>query len=106
MMMGERGAELVVSTPTTHVTDWVSLFRSYCMPAAPKIENVIFHDPATIVYWVDGTKTVVKVRPGDTFDRWTGLAMAHMKKMYGEAFHSEFRKWCSKEVLDGSKCGN
>jgi len=32
MMMGERGAELVVSTPTTHVTDWVSLFKSYCVP--------------------------------------------------------------------------
>lgn len=26
----------------------------------PKIKDVIFNDPATIVYWADGTKTVVK----------------------------------------------
>ena len=26
----------------------------------PEIKNVIFNDPATIVFWTDGTKTVVK----------------------------------------------
>lgn len=28
----------------------------------PEIKNVIFNDPATIVFWTDGTKTVVKHR--------------------------------------------
>lgn len=33
-----------------------------------QIKNVIFNDPATIVFWKDGTKTVVKCQKdkGDT----------------------------------------
>ena len=101
MMMGERGAELVFSTTPAYI-NWELLYRHAFMPplTAPRIGKVIFHDPATIVYWTDGTKTVVKVRPGDTFDKWTGLAMAHMKKLYGEAFHSEFRKRCNADERD------
>lgn len=47
------------------------------------IKNVIFNDPATIVYWNDGTKTVVKCQPGDTFSEELGLAMAISKKFLG-----------------------
>lgn len=32
----------------------------------PMPVNVIFHNPATIVFWDDGDKTVVKCQPGDT----------------------------------------
>ena len=35
---------------------------SFCWGSTPKIDRVIFHDPATIVYWKDGTKTVVKAQ--------------------------------------------
>ena len=41
-----------------------------------EIKNVIFNDPATIVFWEDGTKTVVKCQDGDEFDPEKGLAMA------------------------------
>ena len=44
-----------------------------------KIKNVIFNDPATIVFWNDGTKTVVKCGKNDTFDPEKGLAMAISK---------------------------
>lgn len=50
---------------------------------SPKIEKVIFNDPATIVYWHDGTKTVVKAQDGEPFDKEKGLAMAIVKKVYG-----------------------
>ena len=33
----------------------------------PGIKKVIFNDPATIVLWDDGTKTVVKCSEGDTY---------------------------------------
>ena len=46
----------------------------------PEIKNVIFNDPATIVFWKDGTKTVVKCQDGDEFDPEKGLAMAIAKK--------------------------
>ena len=37
------------------------------------IVKVIFNNPATIVYWLDGTKTVVKCQPGDVYSKETGL---------------------------------
>lgn len=49
----------------------------------PTIKNVIFNDPATIVMWSDGTKTVVKCGEGDTFDPEKGVAMCCMKKLLG-----------------------
>ena len=36
------------------------------------IDKVIFNDPATIVFWKDGTKTVVKAT-NEKFDREKGL---------------------------------
>ncbi len=51
-------------------------------PAKPEIERVIFHDPATIVYWMDGTKTVVKAN-NEKFDKEKGLLAAIAKKVYG-----------------------
>lgn len=47
------------------------------------IERVLFNDPATIVFWTDGTKTVVKCRKGDKWDAEKGLAMACAKKLMG-----------------------
>ena len=59
------------------------------------IRNVIFNDPATIVFWADGTKTVVKCQEGDWFDPEKGLAMAISKKALGNkgAFNNVFKKW-------------
>ena len=48
----------------------------------PKIKNVILNDPAVIVLWEDGTKTVVKAQ-GEKFDPEKGLAMAISKKAFG-----------------------
>lgn len=55
------------------------------------IERVIFHPPATIVLWRDGTKTVVKLHDED-YDAEKGLAMAVMKKVLG----TEYRKYVKK----------
>lgn len=64
------------------------------------IENVIFNNPATIVFWSDGTKTVVKRQKGDKkFDPEKGLAMAICKKIMGNKgnFNEEFKRWLPKE---------
>lgn len=60
-----------------------------------KIENVIFNDPATIVFWADGSKTVVKCQEGDVFDKEKGLAMAISKRALGDKgrYCNEFKKW-------------
>lgn len=62
----------------------------------PKINKVIFNDPATIVFWKDGTKTVVKCGEKDTFDKEKGLAMAITKKAFGNKYdyYDIFLKFC------------
>lgn len=59
------------------------------------IKDVIFNDPATIVFWVDGSKTVVKCQPGETFDPEKGLAMAISKKVLGNdyGYYETFSKY-------------
>ena len=58
------------------------------------ITNVIFNDPATIVFWTDGTKTVVKA-DDEPFDPEKGLAMAICKKTLGNEgnYYNIFKKW-------------
>ena len=53
------------------------------MPIHMRKRKVIFHAPATIVLWEDGTRTVVKCDPGDTYDPKYGLALCYMKKALG-----------------------
>lgn len=48
-----------------------------------EILRVVFNGPATIVFWSDKTKTVVKCGKRDKFDPEKGLAMAIVKKMFG-----------------------
>lgn len=47
------------------------------------IKDVMFNPPATIVFWNDGTKTVVKAQNNEAFDPEKGLAMAIAKKALG-----------------------
>lgn len=47
-------------------------------------KKVIFNDPATIIIWADGTKTVVKCAEGESFDPVKGLAVAFMKHALGD----------------------
>lgn len=60
----------------------------------PEVKKIIFNDPATIVYWKDGTKTVVKCQKGDYFDPEKGFAMAFLKKCWGNKgnFNDKLRK--------------
>ena len=61
------------------------------------IEDVIFNDPATIVLWSDGTKTVVKA-VDEKFDPEKGLAMAFTKKYLGNKgnYYNTIRRWTEK----------
>lgn len=69
-------------------------------PAIMKIKQVIFHHPATIVYWDDGSKTVVKCMKGDKFNYEMGIAMCTLKKMFGDSykyFKQDVMKWLPEE---------
>lgn len=60
-----------------------------------EIKDVIFNNPATIVFWTDGSKTVVKCKGKDSFDQEKGLAMAIVKKVFGNKgnYYNQIKKW-------------
>ena len=62
------------------------------------IKNVIFAPPATIVYWSDGSKTVVKCSEKDVFDPEKGLAMTITKRCGGNKgnYYKEIQNWVEK----------
>ena len=67
------------------------------------INKVIFNDPATIVFWKDGTKTVVKRQEGAEFDPEKGLAMAicrhYLCDICGlERYDGVFKRYMPKEM--------
>ena len=66
----------------------------------PQIKKVIYNDPATIILWADGTKTVVQCQKGDDYDPEKGLAMAIAKKALGNTsrkLNDVLHKWEKKE---------
>lgn len=75
------------------------------------ISRVIFNDPATIILWTDGTKTIAKTHGDDAFDPEKGFAVACAKKLLGDgdAFRMEFAEWISAEYkrpnIEGFKVG-
>lgn len=64
-----------------------------------KIKKVLYKNPATIVFWNDGSKTAVVCQKNDIYDPEKGLAMAILKKMNGNTgcYYKEFKKWLPKE---------
>ena len=59
------------------------------------IKDVIFNPPATIVFWMDGTKTVVKDQGEVFYDPEKGMAMAVAKKAFGNQgnYYNQFKKY-------------
>ncbi|MDY4815008.1 MAG: hypothetical protein SO274_05410 [Turicibacter bilis] len=75
-------------------TDDFKFTKTICS-LSPK--KVIFNDPATIVYWLDGSKTVVKCSNGDVYDREKGFAMCVLKRLYGDKLHAMLKKYVQQE---------
>ena len=61
----------------------------------PDIKKVVFNSPATIVFWMDSSKTVVKAQNDEAFDPEKGLAMAIAKKTMGNKgnYYNSIKKW-------------
>ena len=56
--------------------------------------QIIFNPPATIVFWKDGSKTVVKCAEGEKFDPYTGFCYAFTEHFLGSI--SRIKKLCKK----------
>lgn len=64
----------------------------------PLIKDVKLNGPATIIFWADNTKTVVKCGDEDDYDLEKGIAMAIAKKALGNKgnYYNEIRKCIDK----------
>ena len=76
-------------------TDKISKERAYTpFPVTPiefiKVKDkwkphIIFNGAATIVFWADGTKTVVKCKEGTEYNAEEGLRWCIIKKLLGDS---------------------
>lgn len=65
------------------------------------IADVIFNDPATIVVWTDGAKTVVRCQEGDAYDKRTGLLLCIAKRSFGNGgvYNDVLNRYAPEEPL-------
>ena len=88
-----NGSEFLFEEAWRTYVSYDSVIKRYCS-GQPVIQKVVFNDPATIVFWDDGTKTVVKrAVEYDDFDPEKGLAMAICKKMLGDDYYRMMKKY-------------
>ena len=95
-----KGEKENKTMPPKNNINYGSFFAKGSLFIADKaeIKDVIFNGPATIVFWSDGTKTVVRCENED-FDKEKGLAMAICKKFLGtnkskSNYNDIFKKYC------------
>lgn len=102
-------------TLCTDGKDWAQTVKSklnhkYGLLSALQIQRIIVDNLATIVFWEDGTKTVVKISDADMedgkYDIYAGVSYAIAKKLFGSnsAFKREVdRKMENKTPVHASK---
>lgn len=61
----------------------------------PEVKEVLYHKPATIIFWKDGTKTVVKTQNKEKYDKEKGFVMAYLKKILGNEgnYYEVIKRW-------------
>lgn len=68
------------------------------------IDRVTYSNPATIVFWSDGTKTVSKCHPQDKYCPEVGLIIAVNKKLFGTSkVHDIIDTWVPKNIEEFKK---
>lgn len=76
------------------------------------IERVMYSNPATIVFWNDGTKTISKCNKLDKYNPQIGLFIAVLKKFGGSGIGKLYDEWwptkggTSREVVTVSDVRN
>lgn len=75
--------EIVGTAPFHYGNGEYLKLLTYDLAPFTKVDRLIFNPPATIVFWEDGTKTVVKCAKGEAFSEYNGFAAALLKKIFG-----------------------
>ena len=95
---------LLIERELDACTAFKTFVRTNKLPTIRAVD-VIFNDPATIIIWADGSKTVVKAE-NEKFDPEKGLAMAISKKVLGNKhdYYEVFKRYVGRyEKKQGKK---
>lgn len=82
--MDERMRQLL-----NHIEFYESTIKVPSKYIMPKPKKIVFNNPATVVFWDDGTKTVVKRQKGTPFNKYYGYLAALGKKLHGSTIKVE-----------------
>lgn len=74
--------------------------RPVCPEKEVRPEKVIFNDPATIVLWSDGTKTVTKCGKGDEYDPLFGVMACVVRKIGRNRVSVDAWEWVIQFLAD------
>lgn len=76
--------------------EWLELFEEtiQSIEVSMEIKKIYFDVGATVVFWEDGTKTVVRRHPSDPDDKKAAVCAAVAKKLFGSnsAIEREIRE--------------
>lgn len=65
----------------------------------PELKKIYFNKEkgATCALWSDGSKTVIRLQPGDTWDEEKAIAICYMKRALGNSgrFNDTLKKFCN-----------
>lgn len=68
------------------------------------IKKVLYKNPATVVFWSDGTKTVAKTHGGDSYNPESGLVICVLKKLHGSSnVRNLLKSWVREDAYSNSE---
>ena len=71
-----------------------------CLWGIPDIDRIIFSPPATVIFWGDGEKTVVKCAEGQQYDRYNGFCAAVCKRLFGSSSAAKkIMDFCDEDLI-------
>lgn len=70
----------------------------------PGIKKIIENNPATVILWEDGTKTMAKCQDGDEFDFEKGVLICSLKKLIGNKATNELLKRMESQPKNSKSC--
>lgn len=75
----DNNSKITVSVPTTNNSKFSGKFTQCDLNIY--ITKVLYNNPYVITFWSDGTKTMAKAHPEDTYNREFGLTLCILKKL-------------------------
>ena len=91
------GHNRAMPTAAWHKGDFLHNIPTHVIVSQVTPERIVRNGPATIVFWKDGTKTVVKCHDED-YDPEKGLAMALCRKLWGRCQTERYVRMVEEQV--------